>query len=197
MSPRVADPAIRTALIEAAAQVTATEGSSALTLRRVAGEVGTSTMSVYTHFGSMDELRRAVRVEGFARLREHLNAVADTGDPVADLAHLGQAYYLTAVENPNLYRAMFMDGPVDEDDKETGLETFDRLVAGVQRCMDAGRFRPDDPRALALQLWGLQHGMITLQFAHMLTPDEALRGVLGAGYNLILAFGDDPRARPI
>src|SRR5438045_8769349 len=76
----------RRALIEAAARLIATEGAAALTLRRVADEVGTSTMAIYTHFGGMSELRRAVRQEGFARLAARAARVRETDDPVADLA---------------------------------------------------------------------------------------------------------------
>src|ERR1700719_4194891 len=102
VSPRIADPSLRTDLIETAARLVATEGRQGLTLRRLASEVGTSTMAIYTHFGGMDELRREVRREGFARLGAHLAAVAETDDPVADLAQLGQAYFTNALENPNL-----------------------------------------------------------------------------------------------
>ena len=63
--PKTADPTVRVRLIEAAARILAEEGPGALTLRRVAAEVGTSTMAVYTHFGGMTELRRAVREQGF------------------------------------------------------------------------------------------------------------------------------------
>ena len=63
-----ADNGMRPALIEAAARLIATEGVAGLKLRRVAEEVGTSTMAIYTYFGGMPELRRAVRQEGFARL---------------------------------------------------------------------------------------------------------------------------------
>ena len=111
MSPKTADPAVRTALLEGAARLIATEGSAGLTLRRLADDVGTSTMAVYTHFGGMQNLRQEVRREGFARLRAHLEAVHPTGDPVADLGRLGWAYHDNALENPNLYRAMFMDHP--------------------------------------------------------------------------------------
>src|SRR5437764_15477988 len=89
----------RRALIEASARLIATEGSAALTLRRVADEVGTSTMAIYTHFGGMPELRRAVRREGFNRLAAYLVEVDATNDPVADLACLGLAYYNNAVAN--------------------------------------------------------------------------------------------------
>src|SRR5688572_29989951 len=114
--PKAADPAVRVALLESAARIIAEEGPSRLTLRRLANEVGASTMVVYTHFGSMPEVRREVRREGFARLGAQLAAVEVTGDPVADYFVLGWAYFRNGTQDPNLYRAMFLDGPVDAED---------------------------------------------------------------------------------
>src|SRR5881392_2064946 len=91
-----ADNGMRPALIEAAARLIATEGVAGLKLRRVAEEAGTSTMAIYTHFGGMPELRRAVRREGFARLTASVVAVAHTDDPLADLARICRAYYENA-----------------------------------------------------------------------------------------------------
>lgn len=192
MSPRPADPAVRTALVETAARLIASEGPDRLTLRRVAEEVGTSTMAVYTHFGGMDELRREVRREGFARLETRLASVDATSDPVADVGVLGWAYYVHATTEPNLYRAMFMEGPVDDVDATVGLETFDQLVAAIQRCLDIGRFRAADPVELARQLWAVMHGAVTLQLAGLLDPSEALSCCGTAARNLFVAFGDDP-----
>src|SRR2546421_11324175 len=97
---------LRPALIEAAARLIATEGSSGLTLRRVADAVGTSTMAIYTHFGGMPELRHAVRREGFSRLAAQMSLAEQSGDTVADLCILGLAYYRNATANPDLYRVM-------------------------------------------------------------------------------------------
>jgi len=194
VSPRAADPGIRIALLETAARIIATEGPGKLTLRRLAHEVGTSTMAIYTHFGGMAELRREIRREGFARLGGRQAAVAATGDPVADVWALGMAYYGNAIENPNLYQAMFMDGPVDAGDARVGLETFDQLVTAIRRCIDAGRFDPADPAGLATQLWAFVHGLVTLQLAHLLPEDRALACLAAGARNLMSAFGDDPRA---
>ena len=194
VSPRVADPAVRTTLIERAAGIIATEGPSALTLRRVAEDAGTSTMAIYTHFGGMAELRRAVQGEGFVRLAAHLDAVASTGDPVADLTALGSAYFTNAVTNPNLYRVMFMDHPVGLDDDEVSAGTFLSLVAGVRRCVDAGRFAPADPVDLATQLWALTHGIVTLHLAGFLTLDEAIECLTNAALHMFAGFGTDRRA---
>jgi AcrR family transcriptional regulator len=194
MSPRSADPGVRMALLETAARIIATEGLGKLTLRRLAHDAGTSTMAIYTHFGGMTELRREIRREGFARLGARQAAVATTGDPVADVWSLGLAYYGNAIENPNLYQAMFMDGPVDAGDAGVGLETFGQLVTTVQRCIDAGRFDPADPRALATQLWALVHGLVTLQLARLLSTEQVLGCLDDGARHLVTAFGDDPRA---
>lgn len=182
------------ALIETAARLIAADGPRGLSLRRLTKEVGTSTMAVYTHFGGMEELQREVRREGFSRLGAHLDAVEASGDPVADLGSLGWEYYQNAIANPNLYRAMFMEGPIDEVDKNTGLDTFERLVACVGRCIDAGRFDSGDPTAWATQLWAINHGIVTLQFANLLSPEQAVQSLTAAAVNLFRAYGDDPRA---
>src|SRR5271155_2763740 len=142
MSPKTPDPEIRTALVEAAARLLARGGRSALTTRRLAAAVGTSTMAVYTHFGGMDELHHAVRVEGFERLMSHLQSVPSTRDPVADLSALGWAYCFNALSNPHLYRSIFLEAPIDGEDDPVGRAAFAQLTKTVTRCIDAGRFSP-------------------------------------------------------
>ncbi|HEV7759338.1 MAG TPA: WHG domain-containing protein [Acidimicrobiales bacterium] len=197
MSPKTADPAVRTALIEHAARLIAEEGREALTLRRLAAEVGASTMVVYTHFDGMDDLRRAVRAEGFDRLAHHLGGVEATDDPVADIIVLGWAYHVNATTNPNLYRVMFMERVVD--DVPGGIDhadridhsTFAMLVNGVARCLEAGRFHPAEPLALANQLWAVSHGVAALELAGILDPDEAVDCLEASGANLLSGFGDE------
>src|SRR3712207_7287831 len=79
-------------LIDAAARVLAEEGSPALSARRLARECGTSTMAVYTHHGSMEQLRVAVRRKAFLGLLAHLEAVEPTDDPLADPTRIRVAY---------------------------------------------------------------------------------------------------------
>ncbi|MCU1460085.1 MAG: hypothetical protein JWO37_160 [Acidimicrobiales bacterium] len=192
VSPKVADPAVRTTLIETAARLLATEG--ALTLRRLADEVGTSTMAIYTHFGGMNELRREVRREGFARLAEHMNGVATSRDPVTHLSLLGWAYFTNAITNPNLYRAMFMEQPIDLEDAASGIETFQTLVTSIQRCIDAGRLSPADAVELATQIWAVTHGLVALHLTGFLELDQASESLAGASLNLLVGYGDDRRA---
>jgi AcrR family transcriptional regulator len=185
---------LRTGLIAAAARLIATEGAPALTLRRLADEVGTSTMAIYTHFGGMPELRRAVRREGFARLAAQLAEARASDDPVVDLGRLGRVYYANAVGDPDLYRVAFMEQPLDEADAAIGTEAFQALVACVERCIAAGRFTAANATDLATEFWAMGHGVITLQLSHLLTAAQALRCLDAAVLRLVCGFGDDPDA---
>jgi AcrR family transcriptional regulator len=196
MSPRVADQEIRDALLDAAAELLVREGATALTTRRLAGEVGTSTMAVYTHFGGMEGLRRAVRREGFARLTDYFDDVQATEDPVADLSALGWAYCFNAVANPQLYRAVFLEAPIDEEDVALGRAAVQYPIDTVARCIEAGRFNPADPESVAIQLWVAGHGMVTGLLARLLTLEQVIENFSDLGCNLYVGFGDDAeRAR--
>src|SRR5688500_5596643 len=128
VSPRPADPAVRMALIEAGARMLAEHARP--TIRRLAAEVGTSTMAVYTHFGSMDQLLGEVRRAGFSRLAAHMATVPHTRDPVSDLALLGGAYCINAMTNPAMYRVMFLESTLDDADADVGVDTFMPVVQG-------------------------------------------------------------------
>jgi AcrR family transcriptional regulator len=193
MSPKVADPEVRETLIDTAAQLLVREGPAALTTRRLAAEIGTSTMAVYTHFGGMDGLRRSLRKEGFARLTGYFDSVPVTRDPVADLSALGWAYCFNAVTNPQLYRAVFLEAPIDAEDEAVGRKAVQQPIDSVARCIEAGRFRPADPESLAMQLWAASHGMICGVLAHLLTLDEVIEHFSAMGVSLYVGFGDDRR----
>jgi len=179
-------------LIETAARLLAEHGPDALTARRVAREIGASTMALYTHFNGMDELRRAIRDEGFARLATQWGTVAQTDDPVADLSVSGATYTLFALRNPNLYRAMFFDTP--GDDVDAPLNIAGGELAIIQRCIDAGRFHPAEPLSLAWQLWAATHGVVAGLLAGVIDPASAEQHLGTLGQTIYVGFGDDPDA---
>lgn len=194
MSPRTADEGVRLALIEAAARLLGQEGPDALTTRRVASEVGTSTMAVYTHFDGMDDLRRAVASEWFKRLAEQLAKVPRTTDPVADLAAQGWAYFSNAVKNEHMFRAMFADPIDDPVVASMAIDALQVLVDSVQRCTDEGRLRPGDASARALQIWMTGTGVLVARVARFISIDDAIGHFYETAASLLTAFGDEPEA---
>ncbi|MCU1452189.1 MAG: TetR family transcriptional regulator [Acidimicrobiales bacterium] len=181
--PRAADPTVAASLVEAAARLLATEGPAALSTRRLAREIGASTMAVYTHFGGMDDLVRAVVRAAFDHLAAELDRVPVTDDPLTDLAQLGLAYRRNALADPHLYLAMFGPHPdlpyqPTEADRVHGLRTFTTLVQAVQRCLDADPLAPaagtpDAAGRIAAQVWAAAHGAMTLELAGFLDDDGA------------------------
>src|SRR5271163_1790531 len=101
-----AQRSVRDEMLHAAVGLLDEHGPDALQTRKVAGEAGTSTMAVYTHFGGMRALIAAVADEGFRQFDAALT-VPLTNDPVADLFVIGAAYRRYAIERPHMYRLMF------------------------------------------------------------------------------------------
>ncbi|KRF34761.1 TetR/AcrR family transcriptional regulator [Nocardioides sp. Soil805] len=190
----------RRRLIEEAARILGEEGPSSLSARRLAGAAGTSTMAVYTHFGSMTGVVEAVATEGFRRLIDHVDAVGRTEDPLADLRRMAGAYRDNALENRHLFGVMF--GAISLGgfhgrgaDPEVAAAAFEQIVAGVARAMDAGVLLPGDPRAVAAQFWSALHGYVMLELAGMdRVVDDSERTVLWPMLaHLLAALAPSPR----
>ena len=101
--PREHDDATASALLAAAERTVQERGAAALSVRRVAEEVGTSTRAVYSLFGSKDGLIAALGARMFDLLREGLDALAATEDPGADLVEAGLMFREVATEHPSLF----------------------------------------------------------------------------------------------
>jgi AcrR family transcriptional regulator len=192
--PTTAPDPLRTTLVDAAAKLIAAEGTTAPTLRRVADEAGTSTMAIYTHFGGMAELRRAVRWEGFRRLAADLAEVDDGDDPLVHVVGLCLTYCRNAIANPGLYRVMFMEEALDDEDAAVCAGTFEVLIGALAACVEAGRLAPADPVELATRLWVAGHGIVTLQLARALPEAVAEATVPRILTDLLTAYGAEPAA---
>jgi AcrR family transcriptional regulator len=150
------------------------EGADALTVRRLAEEVGTSTRAIYALFESKEGLVRALYRAGFETLYRQQSAVSVTGDPVTDLVALAHAYRRTALDNRHLYGLMF-DGargyePTSED-RQFARRTLVQVRDAVRAGVAAGRL-PDDGRAITLELWALVHGLAALELQGILADGD-------------------------
>lgn len=168
---------MRRRLVEAAAALLADSGPGALTARKVAAAAGTSTMSVYTHVGSMELLVRAVVDEGFRTLEAALVAIGATDDPLRDVATQTAAYLRHATAHPDLYAVMFGTLPLgkfranDPAELQTGRrETLDRIGHNLVRAVDAGRLDPAGESDLAFSWWSAVHGYAVLESSGHIHP---------------------------
>jgi AcrR family transcriptional regulator len=181
---------LRAEILEAAARLLFETGDeSAVSVRAIAKAVGVTTPSIYLHFADKDELLWAVCEEQFGKLDRWIEqAAAGSADPLESLRRRGHAYVRFGLENAEAYRILFM-GRGDEMPEEAALQAvqksaaFTHLVEGVQRCVDAGAIRPEDPVMVAFGLWALVHGITSLlislpTFPWPEGPDELVERVL-------------------
>jgi AcrR family transcriptional regulator len=162
----------RAALLTAAAELLHAEGPGAVSVRRVAAAVGTSTR-VYSLFDDKDGLLRALSIEVAETMRRHHEAVPASDDPIAEIVELALAYRAAALEKPKLYDLFFdtVRPGASQADPLFALvyRSFERVLSVVRRAIAEGVFPGRAELEVGLNLFALVHGLASLE----------LRGVLG------------------
>ena len=182
----------RRLLLDAAGRLLDNEGPDALTMRRIAGEVGCSTSVLYSVFAGKAGVAQALWCEGFERLHSDLAAV-EGDEPLARLAGMGQAYRAFALANRAYYAVMF-SRPIprfepSSEAYEVSLRPLRLLTDAVAGCVTAGVFRAVDPAHTARVLWAASHGAVSLELAGYegaVDADRCYRDVVAAVANSFL-----------
>ncbi|RAV08345.1 TetR family transcriptional regulator [Mycolicibacterium sp. GF69] len=196
----------RELLVEAGIRILERDGIAALSARKLAGETGTSTMAVYTHFGGMSGLIDAIAGETFIRFTKALTEVSRTDDPVADFFVMGGRYREFALANPQRYQMMFGTSARSLSRDRTDLTTtghtteradfamsFEALLTVVGRMIEAGRIRDDGVAVTAGRLWSISHGAVLLEMAGFFGHEgHGLSQILGPlTVDALVGMGDD------
>lgn len=176
-------------MLQAASTLLRDEGPEALTVRRIAAAAGCSTMGVYSRFGGKDGVVDALFREGFELLRDTLEAVETTDDPVDDLARGARAYHDLAFAHATHYAIMFgraVPGfEASADSLAIASASFEVLIGLVRRATDAGLLE-GDPVTIAAAIWSTVHGITSLDLsaskpaaaAGLLPLDETIGALL-------------------
>ena len=173
----------RERLLDAAFRSLEKDGPDALKARTLTSEIGVSTMAVYTHFGGMPGLIDAMVREGLARFAAHVRARPPLpDDPMADLIsgrpRLGRVRARELAALPAdirpLERGAAARGGARARRRTAwrlpeGVDAFSILLESVERVIEAGEIRPQDPRTAAIQILSATHGYVA---AH----DRRIRG---------------------
>jgi AcrR family transcriptional regulator len=199
------DPRVR--LVETARRLLEAGGPEAVQARKLASEIGASTMAVYTHLGGMAELFEALVREGFVSLRAQVEAVPVTDDPMADFFVQGMAYRQWALENPQLYRLMFgmsnaiLPRRVIQDMTTSGTisllpegaAAFEVMIRSLERVKAFNQIEQVDTVAAAGQFLSATHGYVLLEMADYFGPSgQGFATVLGPlAVSLMVGLGAD------
>lgn len=155
----------RARILAAAREIFLDGGADAVTMRAVAERVGVSATALYRHFENKDALVRAVMTAGFESFAGYLYRALSGKTPGERLRLSGVAYLDFALEQPQMYRTVFMTawpraGTVVID-PQWGA-TFHFLVDRVRECMDSRDLRKDEPTEVARTIWAQVHGLVSL-----------------------------------
>ena len=147
----------REQIARTAFEILRTEGYDALNARYLAQRLGVSTMPLFHHFDSMEEIKyEAVRL-GVERYREYMSK--GMKDPLP-FKGIGRAYIKFAKEEPKLFSLFYMRA----DDKVKELPREDPIAADawdvVTEIMHGDR---DEGARLLRSMWLLVHGIATLE----------------------------------
>jgi AcrR family transcriptional regulator len=149
------------AVVDAAADVVEAEGASALTLSRVARELGVQPPSLYSHVAGLEALRRDVALRAVEDLGGRLGAAAmgRTGrDAVRAIAGEFRAY---ATAHPGLYELTTRARPDDAEYAAASMRPVEPVLA-ILRGYD---LREDEAIHAARALRAALHGFVALEAA--------------------------------
>jgi len=163
MSPRPAPDLNlrRDQVIRAAVDLAEADGWAAVTVRRLAGELGVTQPVLYSAFASRQAIIDAVALNGFGDLGVALEA-ADAS-PMARI----RAYLDFAAAHPRVYEAMFSLPSGLAFAADHTPEPLQRAFSGIRDAF------PDADGTRAEVAWSALHGLATLQASGRLRPSAA------------------------
>jgi AcrR family transcriptional regulator len=161
----------RQLIVDTARQVAEAEGWDAVTTRRLSTEIEYSQPVLYKHFSGMDEVARAVAIDGFAELARLLRAArTDAETPNDALTRMARAYLDFARDNPAVYDAMFTGRTTlrfaQPDTPPELVAAFGELRQAIGAIADEA-----DADTLTEVFWAALHGLTTLSRGGRLRPE--------------------------
>ncbi len=168
---------LRRAILETASRLLVEKGHQALTMRRIAKEVGCSTMVLYNLFGGKDGVAEGLYLEGFEYLVSQIAQTPAADCPFDFVGALCHTYREVALDKSTHYAIMFQQAiPEYTPSEETKLQarqSLDPLVTALQQCIEANILKPQTAEPLSMMLWTAAHGFVSLELAGYLPTAEA------------------------
>lgn len=167
---------LRNALARAAAELAASGGPDAVTIRGAARAVGVTPTAAYRHFSSQADLFFAAKEQAMAgmaaAMAEYLAQVPTEGDPVAialeRLISTGRGYVQFALDEPGVFRTCFT-GILgnDADEVPSAIELGEKapyalLGEMLDALVDVGYLDPQDRPGAEAGPWAAVHGLAML-----------------------------------
>jgi AcrR family transcriptional regulator len=178
--------ASREQILDAAVELFAEKGYRGSTLAMLGDRVGMSHVGILRHFGTKENLLRAVlarRIEFMGELKEELEGKGLSGFTSLPNASLPDA--LTRLATVLRAENLNPDDPLHDDFVKELLANRSFLAAEIRRAQRRGEMRRDiDPNSKAIEIMAFATGLETLW---LLAPNEVNREKVLRSYGKSLA----------
>jgi AcrR family transcriptional regulator len=156
-------------ILEAAKQLFTEKGFEATSIRAIAEKIEYSPATIYLYYKDKNEIVHALHSDGFKLLVSHFAILETVTHPFERLKAMGRAYIQFAMQNPDVYKLLFvMEEPLKHvancfEDWDEGDVAFDILLKTVGECQQSGYFKGFDVNLLSFTIWSSMHGLCTLR----------------------------------
>ena len=157
----------RDEIIDAAVALVREGSPSALSARAVAKRLNCSTQPIFSNFPNMEALTKAVLDRAYAIYAERIFRDMQAGRYPAYKAS-GMAYILFAVEEPELFRMIYMrdrSGELQNDDTPEAERIIRMIAANTGLSIDSAAMLHSD-------MWIFVHGLAAMFVTGFHTFDE-------------------------
>lgn len=143
------------------------EGPQAVSMRRVAKEVGITAMAIYHHFASREALLNAVVDSEFEQLLGFFKRSSRTRSFETAITHIMDGYVDYALLHPRIFDYVFSAHRpgarrFPDDFRALRSPTLNLIADIVSEWMKQGKLKRDDTWEIAMELWAHAHGYLTL-----------------------------------
>ena len=154
----------REKILDAASALFLKGGTNALSVRAIAKGAGMSTIGIYSHFKGKQGILDALYIEGFELIEREI--LASDGNTPAEKVINGCERILTFSEaHAAHYQLIFSSNLKDytpcDDAAEVSEKVFNTFTT-LTTTLIKKDLSTDDKQNMAMQLWALSHGYITL-----------------------------------
>jgi AcrR family transcriptional regulator len=161
------DRATKERIARCALRILEAEGPQAVSMRRVATEVGITPMAIYYHFPNRERLLRIVADREFDRFAERITTLRPSRSFTNQMIHITDAYLDYAFTRPRIFDYVFSNPRPDarrfpDDFRARRSPTLNLTADTVVYWMQKGRLRRDDVWEIAMEMWAHVHGYLML-----------------------------------
>ncbi|HAJ37500.1 MAG TPA: TetR family transcriptional regulator [Chloroflexi bacterium] len=166
-------------VVAAAAALVNRDGVAALSLKRLAEELGVQTPSLYNHVAGLPGLERELALLGVQRLGDALTAAVIGKSGAAAVTALLDAYRAFVTANPGLATYTVRPAALDAPDDAERIQAEARIVQVAVAVVASFGLAGDDAIHAVRALRSVAHGFATLEaaggFGIPLDLDESFR----------------------